>query len=353
MISKRAIVTTILVLAGTASAHKPSDAHVQLAVSGERLDGSVAVALRDLDGALDLDADGNGEITWREALAAAPRIDAYARARLKIAADGTSCTFTFATGTLSDYSDGAYWSMPLHGRCAAGADSLTVTYSLLFDLDALHRGIIQTHTRRGTRTTIVRDGTPITIAIGDGGAIAAAGAGFATVWTHAATLLCLVCLVIPALVDRRARRVVPLRRAAKTAGTSVAAFILASLATELATSAGLIALPEHVVAIGVVLTVAAAGASVVRMSSARWDLAFELGLVHGIAASFALAELAPTRLATTLGFVIGVAAAELVVAALIASGLYAVRRIFTKRPVVWTWSAATVAVAIVWAWTIA
>ena len=206
MIPRRAIAATLLVLAGTASAHKPSDAHVQLALSGDRLDGTVAVALRDLDGALDLDADGNGEITWREAVAAAPRIDAYARERLTIVADGAPCTFTFATGALSDYSDGAYWSMPLHGRCTAGADTLAVTYSMLFDLDALHRGILQTHTPRGTRTTIVRDARPITIAIGDGGAIAAAGTGFAAVWTHAATLLCLICLVIPALVDRRRDR---------------------------------------------------------------------------------------------------------------------------------------------------
>ncbi|MEO8840465.1 MAG: HupE/UreJ family protein [Kofleriaceae bacterium] len=344
MIPKRAIIATILVLAGTASAHKPSDAHVQLAISAGQLDGTVAVALRDLDGALDLDSDGNGEITWREALAAAPRIDAYVRERLTIAADGAPCTFTFATGTLSDYSDGAYWSMPLHGRCTASADSLTVRYALLFDLDTLHRGIIQIRTPRASRTTVVRNATPITTAIGVGGAIAAAGAGFTSVWTHAATLLCLACLVIPAL-----RR----RRCVATVSTNVGAFVIASLAATLAAAAGLVALPEHVVAIAIVLSVAVAGASVVRASSARWNLAFELGLLHGLAASFALAALAPSRLATTLGFVAGVAAAEVVVAALIASALYAVRRILSRRPVVWTWSAAIVAVAIVWAWTIA
>ena len=352
---RRAIFATLLLLAGTASAHKPSDAHVRLAISGDRLEGTVAVALRDLDGALDLDADGNGEITWRETLAAAPRIDAYARARLNIAADGTPCTFELATGTLSDYSDGAYWSMPLHGRCTAGAEQLTVTYSLLFDLDALHRGIIQLHTPRGTHTAIVRDASPITVAIGDGGALGAIGAGFASVVTNVAALLCLVCLVIPALVDRGARRwrVVPLRTAATTAGASIAAFVTASLAAELATAAGFVALPAHVVEIAVVLTVAAAGATIIRPSSARWDLAFELGLLHGLAASFALAQLAPARLATTLGFVIGVAGAELVVAAAFAAVLYTVRRIFTQRRVVWTWSAAIVTIAIVWAWTIA
>jgi HupE / UreJ protein len=351
VISKCALVATILVLAASASAHKPSDAHVQLAISGEHLDGTLAVALRDLDGALDLDGDGNGEITWREALAAGPRIEAYARERLKIAADGTPCTFTFTTGTLSDYSDGAYWSMPLHGRCAAGADTLTVTYALLFDLDALHRGIVQIRTPQGTHTTIVRDAKPITTAIADGGVLGATAAGFASVWSHAATLICLACLVIPALASRR--RGVPLRAAISVASTSICAFVIASLAATLAAAAGLVALPEHAVAIGVVLTVALAGASVIRASSARWDLAFELGLVHGLAGSFALAELAPARLATTLGFVIGVAVAELVVAALIASVLYTVRRVLARRPVMWTWSAATVAVAIVWAWTIA
>jgi hypothetical protein len=46
--------------------------------------------VRDLDGALGLDADGNGEITWTELAASGPRIAAYVEHRLVLGADGTT-----------------------------------------------------------------------------------------------------------------------------------------------------------------------------------------------------------------------------------------------------------------------
>ena len=52
--------------AGSAWAHKPSDAHLHLAVDGSVVRGRLDVAVRDLDAALTLDADGDGRITWGE-----------------------------------------------------------------------------------------------------------------------------------------------------------------------------------------------------------------------------------------------------------------------------------------------
>jgi hypothetical protein len=158
--------------------------------------------------------------------------------------------------------------------------------------------------------------------------------------------------LIPALVDRDGKRwrVAPRSVATKTLRASIAAFALGSAATTLAATAGVLALPEHAITIAVILTVAIAGvANFVRPSAARWDLAFELGLLHGIAASFVLAALVPARISTVLGFVIGSAAAELVVATALAAALYAGRHLVARRSVVWAWSGATAAVAIAWA----
>jgi HupE / UreJ protein len=347
-----AITAALVGLAGTASAHKPSDAHVQLALSGDRLDGTVAIALRDLDGALDLDANGDGAITWNETLAAAPRIATYARERLQIAADGSPCSISFGAGKLSDYSDGAYWSMPLVGTCSRGVDTLTVKYSVLFDIDAQHRGIIQVRTAQGVHTSVARDPTPIEISVGDAGPIAAAGVGFLSVWTNVAALVCLVCLVLPALIDRRAKRwvVAPKAAAIATIKANIVAFALGSAATMLAATVGVVALPEHAVTLAVILTVAVAGSiNFVRPSRERWDLAFELGLLHGLAASFVLAALVPERISTIVGFVTGVVAAEIAVAAVLAAALYTVRGLVARRGVLWAWSGATTAIAIAWA----
>ena len=82
-----------------AFAHKPSDSYLALSKQGDDLVGQWDIALRDLDYAIGLDADGNGEITWREAKAKHEEITAYALARLAIAADGVACPITI-TGHL-------------------------------------------------------------------------------------------------------------------------------------------------------------------------------------------------------------------------------------------------------------
>jgi len=66
----RALMTVFaLLLAGGVAAHKPSDAYLTVERSGATLQGQWDIALRDLDNAIGLDANGDGEITWRGPLA--------------------------------------------------------------------------------------------------------------------------------------------------------------------------------------------------------------------------------------------------------------------------------------------
>src|SRR5436190_14431248 len=67
-----------------AHAHKPSDSYLTLKVAGEQIDGQWDIALRDLDYAISLDANQNGEITWREVRAKHAQIADYALARLRL-----------------------------------------------------------------------------------------------------------------------------------------------------------------------------------------------------------------------------------------------------------------------------
>ena len=60
------------------AAHKPSDSYLSLDVDGTRVTGRWDIALRDLDVALGLDADGDGRITWGELRAR------HAHARLQL-----------------------------------------------------------------------------------------------------------------------------------------------------------------------------------------------------------------------------------------------------------------------------
>ena len=87
----RCLFLLLLLAAGTAQAHKPSDSYLAVSVQGAEVRGQWDIALRDLEFALGLDANGNGEITWGELKAKRAETEAYALSRLKISSDGKSC----------------------------------------------------------------------------------------------------------------------------------------------------------------------------------------------------------------------------------------------------------------------
>src|SRR6185503_11076705 len=87
----KGLVLALLLAAGLAHAHKPSDSYLTLHADGKSLRGQWDIALRDLEYAVGLDADGDGAITWGELKAKQNDADAYALARLALEADGRPC----------------------------------------------------------------------------------------------------------------------------------------------------------------------------------------------------------------------------------------------------------------------
>src|SRR5262245_12345915 len=155
------VVSCATLAAAPAWAHKPSDAHLRLAVDGDTITGRLDVAVRDLDGALGLDGDGNGEITWAELSASAPQIADYVAHRLTIGADGAPCVQRLGAGALADLSDGAYWAMPIAVTCPHQPRTLDVAYALLFDIDSMHHGLLHV----AGQTAILRDVRPVAIGL--------------------------------------------------------------------------------------------------------------------------------------------------------------------------------------------
>ena len=60
------LLVTLMFVSTTCLAHKQSDSYLTLSVNGQSLAGQWDIALRDLDFAIGLDADENGQITWGE-----------------------------------------------------------------------------------------------------------------------------------------------------------------------------------------------------------------------------------------------------------------------------------------------
>src|SRR5262249_9482790 len=130
--------------ATTAFAHKPSDSYlsIELAAAGAR--GQWDIALRDLEFAIGLDADGDGRITWGELKAKRGDIEGYAFSRLKIHAGKTACVARPENFLVDEHSDGTYAVLRFAVDCGAQVPaSVGVAYSLFFDLDPTHRGLVR------------------------------------------------------------------------------------------------------------------------------------------------------------------------------------------------------------------
>jgi hypothetical protein len=141
------LLSSLLCLAPPALAHKASDSYLILEVNGSEVSGQWDIALRDIDFALGLDVDGNGEITWGELRARHADIDAWALGRLGLQRGG-ACRIRVADHLVDTHTDGAYAVLQLTGACPRADGELSVSYRLLFELDALHRGLLRLDTRR-------------------------------------------------------------------------------------------------------------------------------------------------------------------------------------------------------------
>jgi hypothetical protein len=337
------VVAALALHATPAWAHKPSDAHLRLDRAGEQLVGRLDVAVRDLDAALGID-DGDGALAWSELDAARPRIAGYLQARLAIA----DCTLAHGEAALVDLSDGAYWSTPLTAHCAPR--SLTLAYSLLFDVDAQHRGLVHI----AGHTVIVRDAAPVAVSLDEPTSLRAfVREGIWHIWIGLDHILFLVCLLLPAVwpVAGRARS---LRGAAIDVFEIVTAFTLAHSITLVISAVGLFTLPSRFVETAIALSVVAAAANnVFRLIDARWAVAFALGLLHGFGFSSVLIDLGlPSHelIGALLAFNVGVELGQAAIVVALLPALYAIRTTLAYRALLFAGSATAALLGSFWAY---
>ena len=151
---RRWLVSLFLLLSLPVLAHKASDSYLVLDIKGTEVSGQWDIALRDIDFALGLDGDGNGEITWGEVRARHADIAAWALAGLSVQRGG-DCKLDVADHLVDAHTDGAYAVLRLAGSCPAGGGDLQLDYRLLFDLDALHRGLLRLNLDGTTQAAVL------------------------------------------------------------------------------------------------------------------------------------------------------------------------------------------------------
>jgi hypothetical protein len=346
-----------------ALAHKPSDSYLTLTAEGSTLRVQWDIALRDLEYAIGLDADGDGAITWGELRARHAQIAAYALARLTLRGDGRPCRPEMREHLIDEHSDGAYAVLRFDAPCeAAPQRTLEIGYRLFADLDPTHRGLVRVQHGTVTASGVLGPDRPrLEVALGEVSRLRQfldyAREGVWHIWIGIDHVLFLVSLLLPAVLVFGARGWEPAPRFAPALWEVfriVTAFTVAHSITLSMAALGLVELPsrlvESVIALSVVLAALNNLSPVVL--ARRWAVAFGFGLVHGLGFASALAGLGLPRdalLVSLVGFNLGVEAGQLALVGLFLPAAFLARRRWIYRRLVFAGgSAAIVLVATAW-----
>jgi HupE / UreJ protein len=356
----------VLLLSPLALAHKSSDSYLNLTVEQNTITGRWDVALRDLDFAIGLDQNDDGQITWGELLAEQSKVEAYVLGKLQLGQAGQGCNTILQQYQVNTHSDGGYSSLAFEAKCPANITALDIQYQLLFDLDPTHRGLLNLSNNGNSQTAIFSSerasqrfefgtapaattapaltaSTPIINApvSWQSTFISFIREGILHIWAGIDHILFLLALLLPSVLERRAGRWVPvdnLRTTIFSIIKIVTAFTIAHSITLTLASLQIIMLPsrliESVIAASVVLAALNNIVPVVN-ERRRWLVAGGFGLIHGFGFANVLADLGlPTNalVSSLLAFNIGVEIGQLAIVAVFVPLAFVLRNtVFYRR----------------------
>ena len=329
----------------SALAHKPSDSYLTMSVPKDGSDVTVRwdIALRDLDYVLQLDRDNDGALTWGEVRARGDDITKYATANLALSSKDKPCALTTsAPMQLDKHSDGTYAVLSLSAVCGAAlSDALQVKYSLLFDVDPSHRGLVQ-WLPPGSASKDGKADEALSVILGTESATQNLPfqppsqwqsfkqyvvEGVWHIWIGFDHILFLLSLLLPAvLIFKKINDIKQLQPASSFWGAFkevlkvVTAFTLAHSITLSLAALGYISLPSRLVESVIAASIIVAAISNIRgnLDTKRWVMAFGFGLIHGFGFASVLADLGlpQNALVTALiGFNVGVELGQLAIVA--------------------------------------
>jgi hypothetical protein len=321
-----------MIMAATgARAHLTSDSYLRIEIGDNgAVSGQWDIALRDLDVAVGLDTDQDGNITWGELRANQQQIDAYAFGHLTVSKGDAPCRLTATSLMVDHHAGSAYVVLPFSAECS-GAGQLKLEYRLLFDIDPSHRGLLTIANGKQVRSEVLTpDHANITIdtaQIGLSEQIAQfLRFGFDHILLGYDHLLFVAVLLVTAALRRpTGRNWIPIDDLARVLSETIrtlSAFTLAHAIVLTPAVLGLVNVPARLVEPAVALTIILAGLDNIRpfLPRLRWQVAFLFGLIHGLSFASALGPMRLPPLGTAIAlasFNIGVEIGQIALAVLL------------------------------------
>lgn len=343
---------------GEVSAHSSSNSYLTLSSANGQLTMRADIHLRDVDLTFNLDENQDGQVTWGEAMRRRTELQAWLAQGIALSASGENCDLGEADLQASRHDDGLYLSAMWTSMCPSLANSpdwaelasLRLRYSLMFDQDDLHRGLLKVDFPSYQSSALLSPDRPET-------QINATNSGPTSIflryvlegvwhiWIGIDHIVFLLSLLVLAPLQSSRQPVVHWHAATIARPVVldvlavVTAFTVAHSITLGLTITGWLTPPANLVEPAIALSVVLAALNNLLGFSAlkRWRLAFVFGLIHGFGFASVLLDLglpASALLAALGGFNIGVEIGQLAIVAVFLPLAWTLRRTWLYRWVV-------------------
>lgn len=324
---RKAVLLSLLMLfllPAVASAHSLSDSYLNLDLrAGNLVTGHWLLAIEDLELATGLDSNLDARITWDEILQKQNVLRSHLMSRLALHTAGEPCAVQLGGFMLEQLSAGVFLHVPLSADCVSAAP-LEVSYSLLFDIDSSHRGILTAVTDSGSQVLLFSPATSRHVIGGSNLSVLSnlwvfVVEGVWHIWIGLDHILFLCALIIPIVSGSSPTVRGPQRNAMfMEIFKVVTAFTVAHSVTLILATLEIVVLPSRLVESVIALSVAVSGVNIIWpiFRSHTWKLAFGFGLIHGFGFAGVLGDLSlPTHLfvSSLLSFNIGVEIGQLAI----------------------------------------
>ena len=344
------------VLVGPVLAHKSSDSYLTLKVSEDKVAAQWDIFLPDIQFAIGLDENSDDQISWGELQKKQLELQAWANSRLNLNRGGI-CTLQPTGLQVDEHTDGNYAVLFFDGKCPAAAGPFSIQYSLLFDIDTQHRGLLN----------LDLDGNKHSAVLGPQNASQnftareSSGVQFLQyliegiwhIWIGFDHILFLLCLLLPAVLSQGSTKTnytSDFKRIAMGVLGIISAFTVAHSITLSLAALEIVELPsrwvESAIA-GSVIFVAAK--NLTNAWEGQWQTAFIFGLIHGFGFASVLTALglpAQSLVLSLVGFNLGVELGQLVIVGIFLPLAFFLRESWFYRVVVFqggSWMALSVA----------